>query len=86
MWVRVKAIKAIRAIGNSSPFLLRGVLLLQGSTPPLFLESSTLITLITLITTFKPLILRCISSDQGRMRGKTLQCALITLIWLKVLS
>ena len=53
--------------------------------PFLFLGSSTLITLITLITSFNLLICRSVFSDQGRMRGKTLQCALITFILLKVL-
>jgi hypothetical protein len=53
--------------------------------PFIFLGSSTLIALITLITPFKPLTLRCVSSDQDIKRGKTLQCILIAFIWLKVL-
>jgi len=53
--------------------------------PFIFLGSSTPIALIAPIAPFKPLIFRSFFSDQGIMRGKTLQCASITFIWLKVL-
>lgn len=53
--------------------------------PFIFLGSSTPIALITLITTFKLLILRYVFSDQGIMRGKTLQYTPIAFILLKVL-